>query len=139
MSASSFSLTWRRRTFPISDFGSSSTMKTRRGTLYGVRMPRANSRIDSTSTSCAPSTTIAATTSSPECSLGRPITAASVTRGCCRSAFSTSVGATLKPPVMMSSLIRSTIRTKPASSTVTMSPVRNQPSANTASVSSGLP
>jgi hypothetical protein len=39
---------------------------------------------------------------------------------------------------MTSSLIRSTIVTKPSGSTVTMSPVRNQPSTNTAAVSSGF-
>ena len=83
--------------------------------------------------------TTAATTSSPECSLGSPTTATSATPGCWRSTFSTSVGATLNPPVMISSLMRSTIRTNPASSIVTMSPVRNHPSTKAASLSSGLP
>jgi hypothetical protein len=49
------------------------------------------------------------------------------------------VGATLNPPVMMSSLMRSTMRTNPSSSIWTMSPVRNQPSTKTSSVASGLP
>ncbi len=41
---------------------------------------------------------------------------------------------------MMSSLIRSAMRTKPSSSIVTTSPVRNQPpSSSTAAVSSGRP
>jgi hypothetical protein len=48
-------------------------------------------------------------------------------------------GATLNPPVMMSSLMRSTMRTNPSSSIWTMSPVRNQPSTKTSSVASGLP
>ena len=60
--------------------------------------------------------------------------------GTVRSTASTSDGMTLKPPVMMISLMRSTIETKPSGSTTTMSPVRNQPpSSRAAAVSSGLP
>ena len=85
----------------------------------------------------AASTTAA--TRSPPLGAGTPMAAASVTSGWLRSTASTSDGATLKPPVMMSSFTRSTMVVKPSASTVTTSPVRSQPSGEQRLlVSSGL-
>jgi len=110
----------------------------RRGTLYGVRCDRAKVRSACTSTVAPGSTTIAAATCSPP-GLGSPTTAASVTPSKRTSTSSTSEGLTLNPPVMMSSLMRSTMRTNPSGSIVTMSPVRNQsPSTKTSFDSCGL-
>jgi hypothetical protein len=67
-----------------------------------------------------------------------PTTAASATSGCSSSAFSTSLGLMLNPPLMISSLRRSTTVTNPSASTVTMSPVRSHPPASSVlAVSSG--
>ena len=51
---------------------------------------------------------------------------------------STSRGKTLKPPLTIMSLMRSTMYQKPSSSSRATSPVCSQPSWNASAVSSGL-
>jgi hypothetical protein len=59
------------------------------------------------------------------------------TAGCWQSAFSTSTERTFSPPVMITSLIRSTRKTWPSSSSRPPSPVCIQPPRNASAVSSG--
>ena len=89
------------------------------------------------SSSTGPSATTTAVTISPQSSDGIPTTATSATPGCSSKTSSTSRGYTLKPPEMMSSLLRPTMRRYPSSSNEPMSPLRNQPSTNASRVASG--
>ncbi len=67
---------------------------------------------------------------------GTPMTAHSSTAGWAITTFSRSIELTHSPPDLMTSFVRSVMRTKPRLSSVPMSPVRSQPSWNFSGVSS---
>ncbi len=132
------SRTSRRWTLPMSERGRSSTTTTRRGTLYAASLCLQKSRIASGSTWTPSRSTIAAATSSPPLDFGSATTAAPAMSGWEVRTSSTSLGETLKPPVMMISFKRSTMVTNPSGDTDAMSPVRSHPpSRRVAAVSDG--
>src|SRR5205085_5920615 len=114
-----------RCTWPVAAVrGSASTTATRRGCLYGASRPSQNVRIAAASGATVPGrATTTAVTISPHWGSGNPTTATSAIAGWDARTCSTSTGATVSPPVRMTSRARPTIDRHPSSSSAPRSPV----------------
>ena len=128
-----------RCTWPVAAVrGSASTTATRRGCLYGASRPSQNVRIAAASGATVPGrATTTAVTISPHWGSGNPTTATSAIAGWDARTCSTSTGATVSPPVRMTSRARPTIDRYPSSSSAPRSPVWYQPSRNAVAVAAG--
>src|SRR5699024_8873074 len=128
----------RLRIFPAEFFGSCVTNSTRLGTLKPAS--RALTCAITSSPVSSPwsgLSTMNAEMASIHFSSATPTTATSATWGSSKTVSSTSRLATSTPPVLMTSLTRSTTSTYPSSSTLTRSPEWNQPLSKASAVASG--
>src|SRR5207302_7490073 len=136
----SISTSRRRCTWLVGDVrGMASSTARRRGCLWAARRPSQWARRFSSvgGADVAPAETTTAQTTSPHSTSGSPTTATSATPGYDARAVSTSAGATVSPPVRMTSRARPTIERYPSASNSARSPVRSQPSTTASAVATG--